>query len=125
MTIKTPSKQVCSLLIILQTEILIAKETDYQNIWCSLNKGEIEVTLNDRTRVDCLTASHAIEFDFAHKWAEEIGQSLYYSLKTGKKAGIVLIYRKSKDHKYLVRLKSVIDANDLPITIWTMDNKFN
>jgi hypothetical protein len=43
------------------------------------------VVLPDGTRCDCLTDTHAIEFDFGNKWAEAIGQSAYYALQTGKK----------------------------------------
>ena len=45
----------------------------------------------DKTRVDCLTKDYAVEFDFAEKWAESVGQSLHYEMMTGKKAMIVLI----------------------------------
>jgi hypothetical protein len=41
--------------------------------------------------VDCLTDECVIEFDFSNKWAEAIGQSLYYANQTGKKADIFLI----------------------------------
>ena len=44
----------------------------------------------DFTRVDCLTDKYAVEFDFANKWAESIGQALHYQLMTGKKAKVVL-----------------------------------
>jgi len=59
-------------------------EKDYQDEWC---QGEKEHGLSDRTRVDCLTDTHAIEIEFANKWKEAIGQSLHYSLMTGKKTG--------------------------------------
>jgi len=36
----------------------------------------------DRTRCDCLAKTHAIEFDFGSKWAESLGQSMYYSIQT-------------------------------------------
>ena len=72
----------------------------------------------DRTRCDCLTQTHAIEFDFGSKWAEAIGQSLYYSLQTGKRAGIVLILEKSKDYRYWMRLNTTIEHFDLPIDTW-------
>ena len=35
--------------------------------------------------------AYAVEFDFAEKWAEAVGQALYYALKTGKKPAVVLI----------------------------------
>ena len=97
-----------------------AKESDYQKAWCK--NGKIEHVLNDRTRVDCLTDTHAIEFDFANKWAEAIGQSLYYAFKTNKRAGIVLIYRSKKDYRYFLRLNSVIQHNHLPIDVWITGN---
>ncbi len=66
------------------------------------------MVLPDHTRCDCLTRTHAIEFDFGNNWAEAIGQSLYYSIQTGKKAGIALILEKPSDYKYWIRLNTVI-----------------
>jgi hypothetical protein len=48
----------------------------YQEEWCEARKGQVEVVLPDGTRCDCLTATHAIEFDFADGWAEAIGQRI-------------------------------------------------
>jgi len=93
----------------------------YQEKWCGENNGTVEVVLPDKTRCDCLTATHAIEFDFGKKWAEAIGQSLYYSLQTGKKAGIVLILEKPEDYKYWIRLNTTIDHFGLPIQTWKME----
>ena len=45
----------------------------------------MEVVMKDGTRCDILTATHAIEVDFAKKWAEAIGQSLNYAMQTGKR----------------------------------------
>ena len=68
----------------------------------------MEYQLNDKTRVDCLTNLYAVEFDFANKWAECIGQSLYYGLKTNRQPACVLIMeRGEKDLKYLKRLRRV------------------
>lgn len=80
----------------------------------------------DRTRVDCLTDTHAIEFDFGTKWAESIGQSLYYGLQTGKKPGVVLILEKPTDMKYWIRLNSAITHYGIPIDTWKTgeDDKF-
>jgi len=81
------------------------------------------VVLPDKTRCDCLTDTHAIEFDFGKKWAEAMGQSLYYSLQTGKRAGIVLILESVKDRKYLIRLNSTIMHHKLPIDVWITEIK--
>ena len=98
-----------------------AKESErfYQNQWCIDNDGKTEHLLPDLTRVDCLTKTHAIEFDFEKKWAEPIGQSLYYAAMTGKRAGIVLIISGTREY-YLGRIQTVIEAYRLPIDIWTV-----
>lgn len=90
----------------------------YQKQWCDHAGGQVEVVLPDQTRCDCLTTTHAIEFDFGSKWAEAIGQALYYSLQTGKKAGIVLILETPADYKYWIRLNSTIDYHELSIDAW-------
>lgn len=95
-------------------------EAYYQDKWCSVNKGQTEYRLEDMTRVDCLTDTHAIEFDFAKKWAESIGQSLHYARMTGKKAGIVLIIEKDKDMVYYNRIKPLCD--ELGITLWKYES---
>lgn len=77
------------------------KEKEYQEVWCKKAGGITEYVLDDGARVDCLTDEYAIEFDFAPKWAEAVGQSLYYALKTGKKPGIVLILEKKADRRFL------------------------
>ena len=82
--------------------------------------GQLEYKLQDKTRIDCLTSTYAIEFDFASNWAESIGQSLYYGTMTNHKAGVVLIMeRGAKDIKYLKRLKRVTKKHN--ITVWTVD----
>jgi len=93
----------------------------YQEQWCADHGGKTEVVLPDRTRCDCLTDTHAIEFDFGNKWAEAIGQSLYYGLQTGKKAGVVLILEHIKDRKYWIRLNSTIQHYNLPIDTWVIE----
>ena len=95
------------------------KEKWYQEKWCN---GQVEVVMPDKTRCDCLTDTHAIEHDFGPKWAEAIGQSLYYSLQTGKRAGVVLILNKKTDRKYWIRLNSTIQHFGLPIDTWVIED---
>jgi len=52
---------------------------------------EEEVRLIDGTRADLLSESYAIEVDWSVKWAESIGQSLYYGVMTNRSPGIILI----------------------------------
>src|SRR5574344_1219835 len=83
-------------------------EASYQNAWCSANGGVTEYENNDFTRVDCLTATNAVEFDFANKWAESIGQALHYQLMTGKRAKVVLILEDAqKQMVYYKRVKAL------------------
>jgi hypothetical protein len=71
-----------------------------------------------------VTDTHAIEFDFGNNWAEAVGQSAYYALQTGKKAGIVLILETMKYRKYWIRLNTTIDNFNLPIDTWSIGNAF-
>lgn len=94
-------------------------EATYQNKWCTEMCGKQEYELDDKTRVDCLTKTHAIEFDFANKVYEGIGQSLYYGIKTKKKPGIVLIVENpEKEQKYIKRMIKV--ARKKGIDCWIM-----
>ena len=78
------------------------------------------MVLPDGTRCDCVTDTHAIEFDFGSNWAEAVGQSSYYSIQTQKKAGIVLILETMKDRKYWIRLNTTIEHFNLPIDTWSI-----
>lgn len=80
-------------------------ESYYQSQWCTSDFGRKEVVLWDMTRVDCLSKDYAIEFDFAKKWAESIGQALYYSKLTGKAPAVVLILTSPTDYKYVKRIE--------------------
>ena len=96
-------------------------EKFYQDQWCSERGGQTEVVLPDKARCDCLTADYAVEFDFASKWAEAVGQALYYSVVLHKPAGIVLIMEDPvKDQKYLERLMAIVNYLPVPITVWVM-----
>ena len=63
--------------------------------------------MKDGTRCDILTATHAIEVDFAKKWAEAIGQSLNYAMHTGKRPGVALIVLSPSDNKYVERVRKI------------------
>ncbi len=96
----------------------------YQDVWCRGMKGQVEYRLQDSRRIDCLTETHAIEVEFAHKWNEAIGQSLDYSMLTGKAAGIVLIVKKKVTYNtgngliewfYIINFRSNSGNSDLKI----------
>ena len=89
----------------------------YQEIAAKKYNGQTEVTVPDGTRCDIVTETHAIEVDFADKWAEAIGQSLNYSFQLNKKAGILLILEKPDDERHLIRVESIIKHYELQIDV--------
>lgn len=91
-------------------------EAYYQKQWCERWNGKPELKLDDGCRIDCLTKNYAVEFDFAPKWAEAVGQSLHYGIKTGKKPAIILILESKKDWAYYNRLKNICLLHG--ITLW-------
>ena len=95
-------------------------ESWYQDVWCLGKGGEVEHRLDDGRRIDCLTQTHAIEVEFARKWPEAVGQSLDYSMLTGKQAGVVLVVRKKDELIHWQRLNNLIQHYQLPITTWRL-----
>jgi hypothetical protein len=90
-------------------------ESYYQELWCNEQKGQAEYELEDLTRVDCLLKDKAVEFDFANKWAECIGQSLYYGIKTNKTPVCALIMEKESDIRYLKRIEKLKEKLQLEV----------
>ena len=78
------------------------QESDYVNAYCN---GQIEYVLNDLTRIDCLTEDYAIEFDWAKKWAESVGQSMYYAEMTERLPAVAIIMKSPRDERYIKRIK--------------------
>lgn len=96
----------------------------YQERVAAELKGKMEIRVPDG-RVDVLTSGHAIEVEFSAKWKNSIGQALWYSLQTGKPAGIVLILENEKrDMPDAIRLGSVISEHKLPIKVWLWPRDF-
>ena len=92
-------------------------EKHYQTLLCDELSGEMEFVLQDRTRVDCLTDEYAIEVDFARKWAEGIGQSLYYAHMTDKKPAVGLIMDLTKDTRCYKRLDVIAKEQGIKIFV--------
>lgn len=94
----------------------IHSEASYQYAWAEKNNAVCEYHNDDGTRVDCLTDTHAIEFDFANKWAESVGQALYYQYKTGKRAKIILILENpQKEIIYFNRVMALSKIYDFDV----------
>lgn len=101
------------------SQITRMRESYYQEKFATYINGQKEVLLDDKTRVDVLTDTFAIEVDFAEKWSESVGQALYYAEKLNKKAGILLVVNGHQDDRFVQRLMTV--AYKHGITVWIMD----
>lgn len=106
-------KIVALLFLFLNANFVYAKhlytEKEYQTLWCNARNGIMEYKLDDKTRVDCLLPTMAVELDFAKKWSECIGQALYYGKKTKRIPACVLILENPEnDTKYLKRLRYTV-----------------
>lgn len=97
--------------------ISIENEAYYQEIAAKACGGETEVRMADGSRCDIVTEHYAIEVDWPHKACEALGQSLQYGFQANKRAGIVLIVDEPTD---TLKLISIIQHYDLPITVWTI-----
>ena len=95
------------------------REVYYQTKFADIMKGQMEVVLFDGTRADIVTDTFVIEVDFSEKWAESIGQSLYYAEMTNRKAGVLLVVNGNLDERFIRRLMTVAVRKD--ITVWLMD----
>jgi len=107
-------------------------EKDYQIPWCKAQNGKWEspaTTIRDQFTgkvegfVDCITATHAIEVDFDYNWQEAFTQALWYSINTGKQAGILLIITynaKGIQNTGEKKLVDLIRSLDAPIYVWTV-----
>ena len=102
---------------------LFGKQSEryYQEKFAREIGGQVEVVMKDGTRCDILTATHAIEVDFAKKWAEAIGQSLNYAMQTGKRPAVALIVLSPSDNKYVERVSKISEKNRLGLTIYPID----
>ena len=115
-------KQTISCLIILasivRSTIALTGEREEVQRLAPKYEAEVEFRLWDGTRVDMLTADYAIEADWSHKWAEAIGQSLYYAALTDKKPGIILLVKSTADEaRFIYRCQTVCQKHDIRLWI--------
>jgi len=107
------------------------KEVWYQQQWCKSRDGTLEYQLRDGTRVDCIVGDYAIEFDFADKWAEAIGQASYYAVQLRMTPGIVLIFEDDASCRFFFRANIAINQIIVvstpeirPIRVWKIGNAY-
>jgi hypothetical protein len=76
----------------------------------------------DGTRVDILTDKVAFEVDRTAKWAEAIGQAIYYGMQHKRQPGIILLSEDySQDANFIYRCQLVCGHVD--ILIWLVNVK--
>lgn len=102
-----------------------ARETRWSSWYAQHHASDNSVSehrLPDGSRIDVLDDEYAIEVERIHKWEESVGQSLFYSLMTGKKPKIVLLRSggKGEDEDYL---RCLMVASSVGITVETLDTK--
>ena len=87
--------------------------------------GRTEVSMTGG-RADIVDDNYAIEVEFANKWKDAIGQSLWYGLQLERQPGIVLIMKTIQDRKYGIMLQSAIDYAGLTdkIRVWFHPDAF-
>jgi hypothetical protein len=103
-------------LLVLVIDYSYSGELAISKQWCSTQGGQAEYRLSDGSRIDCLLEEYAVEVEWAHKWTEAVGQSLYYAAVTQKKPAILLLVRGKKDSRYVQRLGVI--QEELGITVW-------
>ena len=113
-----------TLLLVSFSAQAIENEDHYNRLFCEEMQGEAEYILEDLSRVDCLTDTHAFEADWADglKVYEAIGQALYYASETGRLPGILLLIRKDTYEKHVRKVERVIEMYpDLKIKLMVRD----
>jgi len=97
-----------TILLLLTISTAHAGEIEVAKAFCNEQGGLAEIRLVDGTRCDCLTKNYAYEVDYAHKWAESIGQAVHYARLTKSQAGVAIIVKNVKDFRYVQRLANTI-----------------
>lgn len=105
--------------------------TDNEPAWskyiAALIGGVAEYRTIDNSRCDVLTDQFAIEVEWVKKWKESIGQSLLYSILTGRRPKVILLMR-GHDHEqlYLDRCRMVCQEAGIDIeTLSTVNRSKN
>lgn len=79
--------------------------------------ARLEVALADGSRADMVTDLEAIEVDWARKWAEAIGQSLFYASMLQKRPAVMLLKSSDRDDRYVRRCKRVCDIHGITLYV--------
>jgi len=84
--------------------------------------ADTEVQLRDGTFCDLLSDELAIEVDWPRKWAEAVGQSLWYARLTGRKPAIILLLKDpAHDWRGIRRCAELCGQLDIALFIEEVD----
>lgn len=91
--------------------------------------AQLEVRLKSGVRVDCVTKTHAIEVDYSGKWAEAIGQSMFYARELNLRPGIILVCRAETQPTTCLthgfRIEAIFSHWKDGLTLWRCDENAN
>ena len=99
--------------ILLPLEGQAEEEKAHISKWCQEKNGITEYPLYDGTKVDCLTDTHAIEFEHATGWGKvvgSLGQAIHYAQLANRRPGIILIVEHINNCRYLKRLEKTVEG---------------
>jgi len=83
-------------------------EVENSKLIADKSQWETEVVMDDGSRCDILTDTHAVEVEWATKWKEAPAQAVLYGIFTGKKPKVILLTKnKTKEKVYILRCKLV------------------
>jgi hypothetical protein len=99
-------------------------EMDFVAKFCHARGGQIEKSLRDRRRADCITETYAIEGDFASKWNEAYYQSQHYAIDADKRAGVLLILENENDKVYIKKLCDLIAEKQVLMDVFAIGHGF-
>ena len=77
-------------LLLFPAASLAHSEKEHADALCA-GFDAIELRNDDGTRTDCLNAQFAVEVDYTYKWAEGVGQALYYAELHQRTPGIIFV----------------------------------
>ena len=94
---------------LLVTLTLFGKQSEryYQEKFAREIGGQVEVVMKDGTRCDILTATHAIEVDFARSGQKRLDRVYTTPMHTGKRPAVALIVLSPSDNKYVERVRKI------------------
>ncbi len=108
-------------MVLLVTSTSFAGEREQVERLAEKYHAKTEVRLWDRTRVDLLNDTHAIEVDWSHKYPEGIGQAIYYAAITDKQPGLVLLVKDlNKEQRFIYRAQIACNAAGIDLYIETL-----